>query len=436
MTVLMFVLGVLLFVVGLALSVGLHELGHLVPGKLFGVKVTQYFIGFGPTLWSRRRGETEYGLKAVPLGGFVKLIGMLPPAGAGTSAGRRPTDGWFSRFVEDARRAENEQVGEGDEDRVFYKLPWYKKVVVMVSGVATNLVLAFLLFAVVLMGHGVLTPTTTVQSVSKCVVVVSEPTAQSATRTCTSRDPEAPASKAGIEPGDRIVSFNGRHIDSWDEMASAIHANGGGTATIVVRRDGHQRTLHTTTTVSPRVDPSDPQRITRVGFLGVAPTQVHQRQGIGFVVSAMATGTRDTVKAIATLPPKLYHVSKAALGLEERDQSSPMSVVGAGRLAGEATAQAPTVADGFFFVLSLLAGLNLFLGILNLVPLLPLDGGQMAGALYEGLRRGVARVLRRPDPGYVDIARLLPLGYAMAGVILVVSLVLIYADIVAPVSLS
>jgi membrane-associated protease RseP (regulator of RpoE activity) len=110
--------------------------------------------------------------------------------------------------------------------------------------------------------------------------------------------------------------------------------------------------------------------------------------------------------------------------------------VGAGRLAGEATARAPTPVDGLFFVLALLAGLNLFLGVLNLVPLLPLDGGQIAGALYEGLRRGVARVLRRPDPGFVDIAKLLPVGYVMAGVILVVSLVLIYADIVAPVTLS
>ena len=113
-----------------------------------------------------------------------------------------------------------------------------------------------------------------------------------------------------------------------------------------------------------------------------------------------------------------------------------MSVVGAGRLAGEATSQAPSLADGFFFVLTLLAGLNLFLGVLNLVPLLPLDGGQMAGALYEGARRGVAKVLKRPDPGFVDIAKLLPLGYVMAGVILVVSLVLVYADIVAPVSIS
>jgi membrane-associated protease RseP (regulator of RpoE activity) len=150
----------------------------------------------------------------------------------------------------------------------------------------------------------------------------------------------------------------------------------------------------------------------------------------------MATGTWQTVKAIGALPVKLYHVARASVGLEKRDQNGPMSVVGAGRLAGEAASQAPTPVDGLFFVLTLLAGLNLFLGVLNLVPLLPLDGGQMAGAVYEALRRGLARLLHRPDPGFVDVAKLLPVGYVMAGVILVASVVLIYADIVAPVSLS
>ena len=197
------------------------------------------------------------------------------------------------------------------------------------------------------------------------------------------------------------------------------------------------QTLRTSTTVSPRTDPSNPDKIAPVGFLGVSPTTVRERQGPGFVVSTMATGTWDTVQGIVSLPPKLYHVGRAALGLEQREPDGPMSVVGAGRVAGEMTS-AHTVppSDRFFSVLLLLAGLNLFLGMLNLVPLLPLDGGQIAGALYEGARRGVAKLLRRPDPGFVDIAKLLPVGYVMAGVILVASVVLIYADIVAPVTLT
>jgi membrane-associated protease RseP (regulator of RpoE activity) len=440
MTALMFLLGVALFIIGLALSVGLHELGHLIPGKLFGVKVTQYFVGFGPTLWSRRRGETEYGVKALPFGGYVKLIGMLPPGRTGSAARPAPRPGrtgLFSQLVDDARHAEAEQVQVGDEDRLFYRLPWWKKVIVMGSGVMTNLVIAFLLFAVVFMGHGINTPTTTVKAVPDCVIAVAKRDASKPPRQCEAGDPISPAKKAGLQPGDQIIAFNGRTIDDWDQLVGAIHHNGDKKAAILVNRDGRTMPLHTSTTVTPRTDPEDPQRISNVPFLGVVPTSHLERQGPGFVVSTMGNATGATVKGIVTLPPKLWHVGRAALGLEKRDSAGPMSVVGAGRVAGELTSQKSVpLRDGFFSVLLLLAGLNLFLGMLNLVPLLPLDGGQIAGALYEGLRRGVAKVLRKPDPGFVDVARLLPIGYVMAGVILVASLVLIYADIVAPVSLT
>jgi membrane-associated protease RseP (regulator of RpoE activity) len=365
----------------------------------------------------------------------VKLVGMLPPARSGSVAPRR-SRGIFSQLVDDARHAESGETEGVAADRLFYRLPWWKKVVVMVSGVMTNLVLALLLFAVVFMGHGINVATTTVDSVSRCVVVVTK-AGQQPPRTCRPGDPAAPARKAGFRPGDRIVAFNGTRITDWDQLRTKIHDNGDRTATVVVRRDGRAVTLRTSTTVSPRVDPANPKRITRVGFLGVGPTQEVQRQGPAFVVSTMVTGTWETVHGIVGLPPKLYHVARAAIGLEKRDQNGPMSVVGAGRVAGEMTSQDTVpVADRFFSVLLLLAGLNLFLGMLNLVPLLPLDGGQIAGALYEGLRRGVAKVLRRPDPGFVDIAKLLPVGYVMAGVILVASLVLVYADIVAPVTLT
>jgi Zn-dependent protease len=204
-----------------------------------------------------------------------------------------------------------------------------------------------------------------------------------------------------------------------------------------VERDRHRLTLHTSTTVSTRVDPDHPERITRSGFLGVTPTQVNVRQGPGFVVHTMASGTWQTVQALGHMPVRLYHVGRAALGLEKRDVNSPMSVVGAGRVAGELTSSTVVPAgDRFFSVLLLIAGLNLFLGMFNLVPLPPLDGGPIATTLFEAVRRGVARLLHRPDPGFVDSAKLLPVTYVMAGVILVASLVLIYADIVAPVSIS
>jgi membrane-associated protease RseP (regulator of RpoE activity) len=438
MDALTYLLGVLLFVVGVAASIGLHELGHLLPGKLFDVKVTQYFVGFGRTLWSKRRGETEYGVKAIPLGGYVKLVGMLPPGpDQDPKAVRSSNTGMFAQLMSDARSAEYELVEKGDEDRLFYKLAWWRKLVVMGSGVMTNLVIAFVLFAIVFMGHGVRTATTTVEDVSQCVIAVTKANADKPTRACTAADPVAPAKAAGVRPGDRIVSFNGRAVHDWNDMQTAIRGNGGGRATIVVRRDGHDVTLRTNTTVSPRVDPADPERITKVGFLGVRPTVVLQKQGVGFVVTTMASGTWETVKALGAMPVKLYHVGRAALGLEERDQNGPMSVVGAGRVAGEISSQqAVPASDKFFSLLLLLAGLNLFLGMFNLVPLPPLDGGPMATTVYEALRRWVARLRKKPDPGFVDSAKLLPVTYVMAAVILVMSVVLIYADIVAPVSLS
>ncbi|HET6626139.1 MAG TPA: site-2 protease family protein [Nocardioidaceae bacterium] len=436
MTVLMYTLGVVLFVVGIAVSIGLHEAGHMVTGKLFGVKVTQYFVGFGKTVWSFRRGETEYGIKAIPLGGYVKLIGMLPPGkGDEPNRVRRSSTGMFTQLISDARAAEYEHVEEGDEDRLFYRRAWWKKVIVMAAGVFVNLALAFALFGGVFMLHGVPVPTTTVDSVSDCVVAAvpggGEP------RACTPEDPVAPAKQAGLRAGDHIVSMNGTEITSWDQFSSLIRANKAGNATIVFERDGVQHTTTTNTTVSPRLSKDDPDQLTKVGFLGVAPVQVLEKQGPGYVLTTMGDYTWQTVKALGTLPVKVVEVAKAAIGLQERADDSPMSVVGASRVAGEVTSNdVIPLGDRLVGVLMLLGGINLFIGMLNLVPLLPLDGGHIAGALYEAVRRGLAKLLRRPDPGYFDVAKLLPVAYTMAGVILVVSVILIYADIVAPVRMG
>jgi membrane-associated protease RseP (regulator of RpoE activity) len=434
-TVVMYTLGVVLFVVGIAVSIGLHELGHLAPAKRFGVKVTQYFIGFGNTVWSRRRGETEYGLKSVPLGGYVKLVGMLPP-GKDEDPGRirKSNTGMFTQIISDARAAEYELVEPGDEDRLFYKLPWWKKVVVMAGGPTVNLVLAFLLFGGVFMVHGVLEPTTRVDKVSDCVIAATEADLD---RACTDADPVAPARKAGLEPGDEIVALNGVQITSWDQLSRLIRENDNGAATIVYVRDGEQRTTTTNTLVSPRPDLDNMDEFVEVGFLGVQPELVREKKGPVFVVTTMGDYTWRTLQALGTLPVKLWDVGKAALGLQERDQEGPMSVVGASRVAGEmASTHEVPVTDRFFSLLMLLGAVNLFIGMLNLVPLLPLDGGHIAGAIYEALRRGMARLLGRPDPGYFDVAKLLPVAYVMAGVILVMSVVLIYADIVVPIRLG
>ena len=434
-TALMYALGVVLLLVGIAASIGLHEVGHLVPAKKFGVKVTQYFVGFGNTVWSRRKGETEYGLKAVPLGGYVKLVGMLPP-GEHDEPGkiRKSNTGLFTQIISDARAAEYELVEDGDEDRLFYKLPWWKKVIVMSGGPMVNLVLAFLLFGGVFMLYGVLQPTTRVADVSDCVIAASEADPR---RTCTDADPVAPAKLAGLQEGDEIVAMNGVEVASWEQLTELIRSNRDGAATITYVRDGEELTTTTNTMVSPRPDLEDLDEFVEVGFLGVQPELVRERQGPVFVVTTMGDYTWRTVEALGTLPVKLWEVGKAALGITDRAEDSPMSVVGASRVAGEMTSDDRVpVNDRLVSVVMLLGGVNLFVGMFNFIPLLPLDGGPIAGALYAAVRRGFARLFGRPDPGYFDVAKLLPVAYVMAGVILVMSVVLIYADIVAPVRLG
>jgi membrane-associated protease RseP (regulator of RpoE activity) len=433
MTALLYLLGVLVFAVGVAVSIGLHEVGHLYPAKKFGVKVTQYFVGFGNTVWSTRRGETEYGMKAIPLGGYVKLVGMLPPAKDDEAQRPRASNtGMFTQLVSDARSAEYEHVRPEDEPRLFYKLPWWKKVVVMSGGPMVNLVIAFVLFAGIFGLHGIYEPTTTVSVVSKCVVP-----AEDEGRACTAADPRSPAAEAGLLPGDEIVTFNGRQIGSWDQLSRAIRANEDGRAVVGYVRDGELREATTNTTVKSLRSFDDADEFVEAGFLGVESTLVRERHGLLFTAREMGRMTWDTVHALANLPVKVWGVAKAVVGVEERAVDSPVSVVGAGRIAGEVTSDTSNpVVERIVFLVSLLAGLNLFVGMFNFIPLLPLDGGHIAGALYEGARRGVAKVRRRPDPGFVDVGKLLPVAYVMAGVLLLMSMVLIVGDIVAPISLT
>ena len=434
---LIYALGVVVFFVGLMASIALHEVGHMWPAKKFGVKVTQYFVGFGRTVWSVRRGETEYGFKAIPLGGFVKLVGMLPPAKEEREDEEHPqrvrstNTGMFTQLISDARAAEYEHVQPGEEDRLFYRKPWWQKLIVMSGGPMVNILLAVLLFGVVFVGIGAPQATTTVAEVSECVIP-----ADQQREVCADDDPQAPAFDAGIEPGDRIVSFNGVQVESWDDLTDLIRDNDAGEATIVVERDGEPLTLHTNTVVSLREDRDDADSYENVGFLGVSPTQESVREDPLFVVTTMWDYTKLTGEAIIDMPERLVGVAQAAFG-DEREQDSPMSVVGASRVAGDITTiDETTWGERIGALIALLGAVNLFVALFNFIPLLPLDGGHIAGALWEAGRRGIARLRKRPDPGYVDVAKMLPVAYAVASVLIVMGALLIYADIVNPVTLE
>jgi len=454
MTVVYYTLGVVIFLVAILASIGLHEFGHMIPAKKFGGKVTQWFIGFGPTVWSKQVGETEYGLKAIPLGGFVKIVGMLPPGadeldedrlhpvydadGERVVRIRKSNTGLFTQLISDARAAEWEHVKPGDEERLFYRMAWWKKVIVMAGGPTVNILIAFLIFTPVFAFYGNpgdVQVRTTVDEVAPCIVPAAEDG-----RACTPtelREQPTPAAEAGIEAGDRFVSFNGVPVTTWEALQRQIRANDDGEAVIVVERAGREVTLTTNTTVQLRPTSVTDDTLVQVGFLGVVPDAGLGTGGPLYTLDQMGGMTVDTVQALGTLPLKVWDVAQAIVGLEERDPNGPVSIVGGGRLAGETVAhQEFPVLEKTIFLLMLIAGFNFFIGMFNFVPLLPLDGGHIAGALAEAVRRGVARLRGRPDPGYVDVAKLLPVAYVVASMLLVLGLVLIVGDLVVPLHLE
>ncbi len=437
MSGLLSVAGILLFFLGLVLSIALHEVGHLLPAKRFGVKTTQYMVGFGRTLWSTRRGETEYGVKAIPFGGYIRMIGMFPPV-PGDRPGqlRRASTGPFQALIEDARHASREEVGPGEEDRVFYRKPSWQKLVIMSGGPLMNVLIAVVLAAVVLMGYGVIVAQPVVREVSKCVV-----SATSARESCTAADPQSPAAAARFKAGDRFVSFAGRPVSTWDEVSAAIRSAGAGPVTVVVERDGREVALRPDLVETQRPsDVDDPQsRLTSVGFLGVVPDQTRVRQSPAAVAAFVGDFTAKTAQAVAGIPARMVGVWDAAFGGGQRDPNGPVGIVGAGRIGGEIASDARTFgspAERAASFLLLLASFNMAIAVFNLIPLLPLDGGHIAGALWEAARRGIARLRGRPDPGYVDVARLLPVAYTVAFLLIGMSALLLYADIVNPVRIG
>lgn len=431
-----FVIGLLVLLVGLLASIALHEVGHMVPAKRFGVRVSRYMVGFGPTLWSRTRGETEYGLKAIPLGGYVRLIGMFPPADV---VGARPRPGRIGELVTAVREQSAEEVRPGEEHRAFYRLSAPKKLVVMLGGPVMNLLIAVVLMAVVLLGVGVPALSTTVGVVGDCVRPITQ-------EECAPGDPPVPARAAGLEEGDVLVSLDDRPIATWQEFQDAVAASDGSAVPLVVERDGEQVTLELAPVLADRpvfdeatgemvVDEAGEPVTRETRYVGLSPTRELLTQPVSAVpeqVGALFTGTAQIV---LTLPARLWDVVQAVLGLEERDASSVIGVVGVGRVAGEVASADADLTWRVAGMLQLLASLNMALFVFNLIPLLPLDGGHVVGALWEGAKRQVARLRGLPRPAPADVARMMPLAYGVFAVLAVMGVLLIYADLVVPVTL-
>lgn len=436
----MLVVGIVLFALGLLFSIAWHELGHFTTARWFGVRVPEFMVGFGPTLFSRQRGETSFGIKAVPLGGYIRMIGMVPPA-PGERIGRSRRSGPFQGLIDDVRADSARDIMPGDEERQFWtRKPW-QRIVVMFAGPFMNLVLAAVLFIIVLMGFGIPTSQPVVSAVSACVVPASQATPDNR---CPPGAPPTPAAQAGFRAGDRIVSFEGRTFDSWQDLQLAIR-DAKGTVPVVVERaqpGGGTQTL----TLYPQLiqtqlldldsaQSGQPRYVTG-SFLGLTPIQPVMRQTPAQVLDYTGQMFSNVLTSIAALPHKVPALFGAVFLGQQRDPAGPVSVVGVSVLGGEVLASDQPVTTELATMLQLLAAVNISLFLLNLLPILPLDGGHILPALWEAAKKRFARMRGRPDPGPVDMARLMPIAYGFAILIMLYGGLVIIADIVNPIKLN
>ena len=394
----LFVLGVVLFALGIAVSVALHEAGHMYAAKAFGMRVRRYFIGFGPKVFSFRRGETEYGLKAIPAGGFCDIAGMTAL----------------------------DEVTPEEAPRAFFRKPTWQRVIVLSAGSLTHFVIGMVLVYALAVSAGLpnLRNTPVVGELSCAADQVSA----TALADCAPGIP-APAVAAGLQTGDRLVSVAGTPTPTWPDAVTAIRAATGRTP-VVVERGGQEIGLTVDVARVKRLDPSG--ATVTVGAIGAGQRTVFPYGPVSAVPATLDfTGQMfgNVWQGILSFPERIPALWQA-LGGGVRDENTPVSVVGASIIGGDAAERGLWE----YFVL-LLALLNFFIGVFNLLPLLPLDGGHIAIAWFERVRSWIYARLKKPDPGRVDYFKLMPVTYVVILIGGAFTLLTVPADIVNPISI-
>ncbi len=437
--------GIIFVAIGIAVSIGLHELGHLWPAKKFGVKVPTYAIGFGPTLFKFTRGETTYAVKLIPLGGYITMIGMYPPNK--TAGEKNHTEsqvnkrGFFADMIFSARNAHSEHVTAADKNRMFYQLPVWKRMIIMFGGPLMNLVLGVFLMVVVISGIGTIRQSTTIDQVMPCVIVQPRSVSE-----CTDMDPISPASQAGLAAGDEIISVNGKTIETSADLSANLTA--GQAAILTIRPSGSKaiKTIELTPIAAARgkVDANGNPvlgadgtvQLEQRAVIGILFGSERSQQPVAKALEQSVFGISQVAQMILTLPQQLTDVAISTFTGEPRNPNGAVSVVGIGQISGEISSNNNIdVVDKLSVGLSIVASLNFALFGFNMLPLLPLDGGHIAGGVYESLKRGLFRVLRKPAPGPADTALLMPVTWFVFILLMAMSALLIIADLVNPITI-
>jgi membrane-associated protease RseP (regulator of RpoE activity) len=377
----------------------IHEAGHYLTAKKFGMKVTEFFLGFGQKIWSTQRGETEFGLKAIPAGGYCKIVGMSP----------------------------REELSAADADRAFIKGSIAQRLIVLGAGSFLHFVIGFVLLITLFAGVGITSVTNQVQKVSECVP-------QTATEVCGVTSTPSPAKNAGVVAGDKLVKINGESFKEWSDAVAVIRANAGKQLEIVVDRNGDLIPL----LITPATRMVDGKAIGVLGVINEIGTVrfnpiVATQKSITFGSDILANSVTSLIK----LPSKIPDLLAQTFGARERDPEGLVGVVGVARVSGEtaSTGKLTTNEKIATFIL-IVASLNIFVGMFNLLPLLPLDGGHMAVAIADGIRNFWAKRRGLPKPAPIDVERLTPITMIVFVLMAGLSIVLLAADIFNPIRLN
>lgn len=390
-------IGVLAFVFALLFSIMVHEYGHYITAKRYGMRVTEFFLGFGKRIWSTQRGETEFGIKAIPAGGYCKISGMS---------------------VRDEMPADIAH-------RAFYKARTREKLVVLGSGSVLHFILGFLFLFILFTGVGVVKSLPIIQEVLPCVPAKTK---------CTSSDPISPAKQAGLLPGDEVVGINGVRNLEWSEISPVLRESAGKQISLVILRDGSEINIELVAATR-TVDGEDR------GFIGIVNkyglVKENPISAIGSSAEATAQLFVGSIKALLGLPQQIPTLIRQTFLGEERGTDGLVGIVGVARATGEtASSSNLTMGEKIATFLLIIASLNIFVGIFNLIPILPLDGGHIAVALFEGARRQIYRIRGRTEPGKVDIEKLTPITVIVLVALIFLTALLLIADIFNPINFN